>query len=61
MLRMLSFIIWETPKLISVIFGPFLAIFSLFHLKLLQLCKILPSYIYRTPQVMFGLVNNHGK
>ena len=25
------------------------------------MCKIFPSYIYGTPQVMFGLVNNHGK
>ena len=58
---MLSFITCETPNLISAIFGPFLAIFTLFHLKLLQLCKIFPSYIYGTPQVMFGLVNNHGK
>ena len=45
-------------KYISPIFCPFLTIFSIFHLKFLQLCKILPSYIFRTPQVMFGLVNN---
>ena len=40
MLKLLSFIICETTKLVSAIF---------------------PSYIYGTPQVMFGLVNNHGK
>ena len=61
MLKMLSFIMCETPKLIAAIFGSFLAIFTLFHLKFLQLCKIFPSYIYGTPQVMFGLVNYHGK
>ena len=33
---MLLFIICETPKLISVILGQFLAIFTLFHLKILQ-------------------------
>ena len=58
---MKKIIIYETPKLISAIFWQFLAIFTLFHLKFLQLCKIFPSYIYGTPQVMFGLVNYHGK
>ena len=61
MLKMLSFITCETHNLISAIFGPFLPIFTLFHLKLLQFCKIFPSYIYGTQKVMFGLVNNHGK
>ena len=60
-IKMKKMILYETPKLISAIFGPLLAIFTLFHLKFLQLCKIFPSYIYGTPQVMFGLVNNHGK
>ena len=45
-------------KYISPIFYPFLTIFSIFHFKFLQLGKILPSYIFGTPQVMFGLVNN---
>ena len=61
MLKMLLFIICEPPQRNSTIFKPFLTIFTLFHLKNLQLCKIFPSYIYGTPQVMFGLVNNHGK
>ena len=61
MVKMLLFIICEAPQKISTIFKPFLDIFTLFHLKNLQLCKIFPSYIYGTPQVMFGLVNNHGK
>ena len=60
-LKMKKIIIYETPKLISAIFWPFLAIFTLFHLKFLQLCKIFPSSIFGTPQVMFRLVNNHGK
>ena len=51
---------WAPPKKLTI-FKPFLDIFTLFHLKNLQLCKIFPSYIYGTPQVMFGLVNNHGK
>ena len=33
MLKMLLFIICEAPKKISTIFKPFLAIFTLFHLK----------------------------
>ena len=33
MLKMLSFIICEAPQKISTIFKPFLAIFTLFHLK----------------------------
>ena len=33
MLQMLLFIIYEAPKKISTIFWPFLAIFTLFHLK----------------------------
>ena len=33
MLKMLLFIIYEAPKKISRIFGPFWAIFSLFHWK----------------------------
>ena len=33
MLKMLSFIICEAPEKISTIFKPFLAIFTLFHLK----------------------------
>ena len=45
-------------KYISAIFCPFLAIFTLFHLKFLHLCKIPPSYIFGTSQAMFGLVNN---
>ena len=49
------------PKKISTFFLPFLAIFTLFHLKNWPFRKIFPSYIYKTPQVMFGLVNNHGK
>ena len=61
MLKMLSFIICEAPPKNSTIFKSFLAIFTLFHLKNWQLCKIFPSYICGTPQVMFGLVNNHGK
>ena len=59
--KMKKIIMYETPKLISAIFGQFLAVFTLFHLKFLQLCKIFPSYIYGSPQVMFGLVNNHRK
>ena len=59
--KMKKFIMYETPKLISAIFWQFLAIFTLFHLKLLQLCKIFPSSISGTPQVMFPLVNNLGK
>ena len=33
MLKMLLFIIFEAPQKISTIFKPFLAIFTLFHLK----------------------------
>ena len=33
MLKMLSFIICEAPQKIATIFKPFLAIFTLFHLK----------------------------
>ena len=42
-------------------FALFLTIFTIFHLKFFQLCKISPSYISGTPQVMFGLVNTHTK
>ena len=45
-------------KYISAIFCRFLTIFTIFHLNFFQICKILPSYIFRTLQVMFGLVNN---
>ena len=38
---------YETPKLISAIFWQFLAIFTLFHLKFLQLCKIFPILHFR--------------
>ena len=58
---MLLFIKCEPHPKNKTFFKPFLAIFTLFHLKNLQLCKIFPSYIYGTPQVMFGLVNNDGK
>ena len=50
MIKMLSFIICGTPKLISAIFRQFLAIFTLFHLKFLQLCKIFPSSISGPPK-----------
>ena len=50
MLTMLSFIICETSKLISSILGQFLAIFTLFHLKFLQLCKNFPITYFRDPQ-----------
>ena len=33
LLKMFSFIICEAPEKISAIFGPFLTIFTLFHLK----------------------------
>ena len=35
MLKMLLFNIGEAPKIISAIFGPFLTIFTLFHLQFL--------------------------
>ena len=47
-----------TKKYISLIFCHFLTIFTIFHFKFFQLCKIFPSDISGTPQVMFGLVNN---
>ena len=59
--KMVLFIIGEALLKNSTIFRPFLAIFTLFHLKNWPLCKIFPSYIYGTPLAMFGLVNNHGK
>ena len=49
MWKILSFIICGTTILISAIFEQFLTIFTLFHLKFLQLCKISPSSISRTP------------
>ena len=48
MSKMVSFVICGTPKLISAIFGQFLAIFTQFHTKCLQLCKISPSSISGT-------------
>ena len=39
-------------------FGLVLILFSTFHLDFLQLCNKLPSYISRTHQFLFSLVNN---
>ena len=39
MLKMLLFIICEAPKIISAILGPFLTIFTLFHLQFLLQSK----------------------
>ena len=47
--KILSFIICKTPKIFSAFLGDFLTIFTLFHLKLLQLCKISQSSISGTP------------
>ena len=49
MLKMLSVIKCETPKIISAFLGDFLTTFTLFHLKFLQLRKISPSSISGTP------------
>ena len=48
-LKMLSFIICDTTKSIYAIFGQFLAIFTLFHLKFFQLCKKFPISHFRDP------------
>merc|ERR1712155_205770 len=61
MLRMLLFIICETPKLISSILGQFLAIFTLFHLIFLQLCKNFPITYFRDPQNIDWLGKQHHK
>ena len=58
MLKMLLFIICEAPKIISAIFGPFLTIFTLFHLQFFLWSKNLQQIISGTPQFMIGLVNN---
>ena len=55
---MLLFNIGEAPKIISAIFGPFLTIFTLFHLQFLLQSKNLPQIISGTPQFLIGLVNN---
>ena len=43
------------------LFGLFFGNLYPISLQKLTIENIFPSYIYRTPQVMFGLVNNHGK
>ena len=52
--QMLLFNMCEGPKKNLHHFGPFLSLFSAF----LQLCKNPQSYISRTHQLMFPLVNN---
>ena len=54
-------IICKVHQKISTIFWPFLAIFTLFHLKKWLWSKILPVSISGTPKFLFPLVNNAGK
>ena len=49
MLLMLLFDMCDAPQKISVIFCPFLTIFTLFHLRFLQLCKNFPISYFRDP------------
>ena len=55
---MFIFIICEAPKIISAIFGPFLTIFSIFHMQFLLQSKNSQWIISGTPQFLIGLVNN---